>query len=104
MAFPGMIDQLFADPVLSKLATYLPVGAPTPYPVRVIAKQPDTVVGFGEGQFHTPTMLFDVRASEVPEPAMGDQITLGTHIYNVQGEPKLDREGLVWTLDVAPCF
>lgn len=103
MAFPGMIDQLFADPVLSKSATYLAYGTSTPYPVRVIAKQPDTVVGFGEGQFHTPTMLFDVRVSEVPEPTVGDQITLGTHIYNVQSEPKLDREGLVWTLDVCPC-
>jgi hypothetical protein len=98
-----MIDQLFTDPVLSKPATYLAVGTSASLPVRVIAKQPDTVVDFGGGQFHTPTMLFDVRVSEVPEPAVGDQITLGTHIYNVQSEPKLDREGLVWTLDVCPC-
>lgn len=103
MAFPGMIDQLFADPVLSKPATYLPVGAPAPYPVRVMTKQPDTVVGFGEGQFHASTMLFDIRASEVVDPAVGDQITLGTNIYVVQSEPRLDREGLVWTLDVCPC-
>lgn len=103
MAFPGMIDQLFADPVLSKPATYLAYGTSTPYPVRVIAKQPDTVVGFGEGQFHTTTMLFDVRASEVLEPTVGDKITLGADTFNVQSEPKLDREGLVWTLDVSPC-
>lgn len=103
MAFSAMIDQLFADPVLSKPATYLPAGTSTPYPVRVIAKQPDTVVGFGEGQFHSSTMLFDVRASEVSEPAVGDQVTLGTKTYVVQSEPKLDREGLIWTLDVSQC-
>ncbi len=102
MSFPGMIDQLFADPVLSKPATYLPVGASTPYPVRVISKQPDTVVGFGEGQFHASTMLFDIRASDVPDPAEGDQITVNTKTYAVQGAPKLDREGLVWTLDMMP--
>lgn len=97
-----MIDQLFSDPVLSKPAAYLPVGTSAPYPVRVIAKQPDTVAGFGDGQFHTATTLLDVRASECPEPAVGDQITLGPHIYIVQSEPKQDREGLIWTLDVRP--
>jgi hypothetical protein len=98
-----MIDQLFTDLVLSKPATYLAVGTSTSLPVRVITKQPDMVVGFGGGQFHTSTMLFDIRASEVPDPSAGDKITLGSHIYIVQSEPKLDREGLVWTLDVAPC-
>jgi hypothetical protein len=38
----------------------------------------------------------------VPEPAMGDQITVGGATYIVQSEPKSDRERLVWTLDVRP--
>lgn len=97
-----MIDQLFTDPVLSKPATYLAVGASVPYPVRVISKQPDTVVGFGDGQLHVSTTLFDVRALDVPEPAIGDQLTCDDIIYVVQAEPKADRERLVWTLDVRP--
>lgn len=102
MAFPGMIDQLFMDPVLSKPATYLAFGTFTPYPVRVISKQPDTVVGFGDGQLHVSTVLFDVRSLEVSEPAKGDQITCDGNTYVVQSEPKTDRERLVWTLDVRP--
>lgn len=102
MAFSGMIDQLFTDPVLSKPATYLAFGTSTPYPVRVIPKQPDTVVGFGDGQLHVSTTLFDVRSLEIPEPAIGDQITYDGITYIVQSEPKADRERLVWTLDMRP--
>lgn len=102
MAFSGMIDQLFTDPVLSKPATYLAFGTSIPYLVRVISKQPDTVVGFGDGQLHVSTVLFDVRSLEIPEPAKGDQIICDCITYVVQSEPKADRERLVWTLDVRP--
>lgn len=102
MAFSGMVDQLFTDPVLSKPATYLAFGTSTPYPVRVIPKQPDTVVGFGDGQLHVSTTLFDVRSLEIPDPAVGDQIVFDGISYIVQSEPKTDRERLVWTLDVRP--
>ena len=97
-----MIDQLFADPVLSKPAAYLVHGTTAPFPVRVISKQPDTVVGFGDGQLHVSTTLFDVRSFDVAEPAIGDQITVGGDTYIVQAAPKADRERLVWTLDVRP--
>ncbi len=102
MSFPGMIDQLFTDPVLSKPATYLADGASAPLPVRVIAKQPDTVVGFGDGQLHVSTVLFDVRSLDIPEPAKGDQLVCEGITYIIQAEPKADRERLVWTLDVRP--
>lgn len=102
MSFSGMIDQLFTDPVLSKPATYLVQGTTAPFSVRVISKQPDAVVGFGDGQLHVSTVLFDVRSLDVPEPAKGDQITCDGNTYVVQSEPKSDRERLVWTLDVRP--
>lgn len=102
MSFPAMIDQLFTDPVLSKPAAYLASGTSVSFPIRVIARQPDTVVGFGAGQFHTPTTLFDVRVCEVEEPAVGDTLVCGGINYIVQSEPKSDRERLVWTLDVRP--
>jgi hypothetical protein len=102
MAFSDIIDQLFTDPVMSKPATYLAFGTSTPFPVRVISKQPDSVVGFGDGQLHVSTVLFDVRSLDVPEPAKGDQITCDSNTYVVQSEPKSDRERLVWTLDMRP--
>ncbi len=97
-----MIDQLFTDPVLSKPATYLAFGTTTPYPVRVIPKQPDTVVGFGEAQLHVSTTLFDVRCLDIPAPGAGDQIVFDGHTYVIQSEPVADRERLVWTLNVRP--
>jgi hypothetical protein len=92
MSFSGMIDQLFTDPVLSKPATYLVQGTTAPFPVRVISKQPDTVVGFGDGQLHVSTTLFDVRSFDIPEPAVGDQITgRRRHLYRAirtKGRPR----------------
>lgn len=102
MAFSGMIDQLFTDPVLSRSATYLASGTSTPYTVRVISKKPDTVVEFGNGRIHASTALFDVRCSEIPEAALGDRITVDGKTYVVQSEPVSDRDNLVWTLDTRP--
>ena len=34
-------------------------------PVRVIARRPDTIVGFGETRIHAETATFELRASEV---------------------------------------
>lgn len=102
MTFSPMIDLLFTDPVLSRPATYLVFGTSTPYPVRVIPKQPDTVVGFGETQLHVSTTLFDVRCLDVPEPATGDKLVFDGNTYVVQSEPIADRERLVWTLNVRP--
>ena len=102
MSFSAMIDQFFTDPVLSKPATYLAFGTTTPYPVRVIPKQPDTVVGFGEAQLHVSTTLFDVRCLDMPDPGTGDQIIFEDKTYVVQSEPVADRERLVWTLNVRP--
>ncbi|MCP4541397.1 MAG: hypothetical protein GY832_30070 [Chloroflexi bacterium] len=71
--------------------------------VRVIARQPDEVVGFGETRINTPTTLFEVRASEVAMPRSGDLLNISGVEYIVQGEPqRRDTRRLVWTLDVRP--
>jgi hypothetical protein len=36
-----------------------------PVPVPVIAKRPDTILGFGETRIHAETATFEVRASKV---------------------------------------
>jgi hypothetical protein len=90
-----------ADPNLATDAVYTPAGG-DPLTVRVIARQPDEIVGFGDTRIHTETAIFDVRISEVPTPAESDTLEIGGDTYVIQGEPVRDRDGLLWTLDVRP--
>jgi len=46
--------------------------------------------------------VFDVRQREVPAPVAGDVIVHDGDSFVVQGEPRLDAERLVWTIDVRP--
>jgi hypothetical protein len=70
---------------------------------RVIARRPDTIVGFGETRIHTETATFEVRASEVANPRPDDRLTVSGDTFVIQGEPeRRDPERLVWTLDVRP--
>jgi hypothetical protein len=100
MSFADMVTALFADPVLSKAAVYQPQGSGQTLLIRVMAKQPDTLTGFGDGQIHAATSLFDVQAKDMAQPAVGDQLTVGDIVYVVQSEPTADRERLIWTLNV----
>jgi hypothetical protein len=71
--------------------------------VRVIARRPDTIIGFGETRIHAETATFEVRASEVASLRLGDQLTLGGETVVLQGEPeRRDPDRFVWTLDVRP--
>jgi hypothetical protein len=49
-AFEGAVDATFA--AFGVDATYTPAGG-DPVGVRVIAKRPDTIVGFGDTRVHT---------------------------------------------------
>jgi hypothetical protein len=70
-------------------------------PVRVIARRPDTIVGFGETRIHAETATFEVRASEIASPRPDDQLALGGEMFVIQGEPqRRDPDRLVWSLDV----
>ena len=66
--FAGAVDATFAAFGID--AFYTPAGG-EPVPVRVIARRPDTIVGFGETRIHAETATFEVRASEVAKPAPG---------------------------------
>jgi hypothetical protein len=98
--FQGAVDATFA--AFGMDAVYTPaVGDPVP--VRVIARRPDTIVGFGESRIHAETATFEVRASEVASPRPADQLILGGDTFVVQGEPeRRDPDRLVWTVDVRP--
>jgi hypothetical protein len=60
--FQGAVDATFAAFGID--AAYTPAGG-EPVPARVIARRPDTIVGFGETRIQTETATFEVRASEV---------------------------------------
>ena len=93
------IDGVF-DVFGIQTATYVPAGG-DPVPVRVIARRPDAIVGFGDTRIHAETATFEVRASEVANPRPGDQLTVGGATFVIQGEPeRRDPDRLVWTLDV----
>ena len=80
-------------------AVYTPAGG-EPALVRVIARRPDTIVGFGETRIHAETATFELRASEVASPRPGDQLTVDGEIFVIQGEPdRRDPDRLVWSLD-----
>ena len=99
-AFAGAVDATFEAFGID--AVYTPAGG-EPIPVRVIARRPDTIVGFGETRIHADTATFEVRANDVASPRPDDQLTIGGETFVVQGEPeRRDPHGLVWTLDLRP--
>ena len=55
---------------------YTPVGAAS-IAVRVIARQPDMIVGFGETRIHAETAILELRGTEVANPRPGDQLRVG---------------------------
>ena len=96
--FQGAVDATFAAFGID--AVYMPAGG-DPVPVRVIARRPDTIVGFGETRIHAETGTFEVRASEFANPRPDDQLIVDGQTFVVQGEPeRRDPDRLVWTLDV----
>ena len=99
-AFQGAVDATFAAFGID--AVYTPAGG-APGTVRVIARRPDMIVGFGETRIHAGTSAFEVRASEVVTPRPGDQLAVGGETFAIQGEPeRRDPDRLVWSLDVRP--
>jgi hypothetical protein len=97
-AFQDAVDATFTAFGID--AVYTPAGG-EPVSVRVIARRPDTIVGFGESRIHTETTTFEVRASEVVNPRPDDQLVVDGQAFVIQGEPeRRDLDRLVWTLDV----
>jgi hypothetical protein len=95
-AVSAIFDAFGAD------AVFMPEGGNTTA-VRVIARRPDTIVGFGGTRIHAETASFEVRSSEVAAPRPGDQLTVDGESFVVQGEPeRRDPDRLVWTVDVRP--
>ena len=101
-AFAAATDALFADPNIATDAIWRTGGAGAGTAVRVVARRPDQVVGFGDSRALLPTMLIDVRRSEVAEPASGDTVEIDGDLFEIIATPIADSLGLVWTCEAAP--
>jgi hypothetical protein len=98
-AFDDAMGRLFADPNLAREAIYQKPGS-EPVTVRVITREADQVLDFGDTRVHTGNSMFDVLVSDVSDPRPDDTLIVNGENYIIQGEPLRDQERLVWTLDV----
>lgn len=71
-------------------------------PVRIIRKQPDEEVRWGDGRAVVPTCIVRVLRREVSEAASGDIFILGEDGAEVRlivtDEPKLNARRSIWTM------
>lgn len=95
-AFDNAINDLFADPNMGVTVSY------QGRPVRALVRRPDREVEFSDITVQTSAALFEIRRREVPEPVAGDIVIHDGGSFVVQGEPRLDAERLIWTLDTRP--
>jgi len=95
-AFADAFDDLFADPNMAVTVSY------QGRPIRALVRRPDRDLEFADITVHTATAVFEVRRRDVAAPQAGDIITHDGDSFVVQGEPHLDAERLVWTINVRP--
>lgn len=98
-AFAAAIDAIFGDSNMAEDALWRAGGSGPAVPVRVIRRASDAVVGFGDSRALLPSILIDVRRSEVAEPASGDTVEIEGELFEVIAAPVADSFGLVWTCE-----
>jgi hypothetical protein len=100
-AFVAAIDAIFRDGNVAENALWRAGGVGGGTAVRVIRKSPDEVVGFGDSRAVLPTVMIDVRRSDVAEPASGDTVEIDSELFEIVAAPTLDSLRLVWTCEAA---
>ena len=98
-AFATAMNLIFADANMAVDAIWLAGGTGPGVAVRVIRKSPDEITPFGAGRILSESTMLDARVADMPSPAPGDLVRIGAEDFILQGEPKLDRERLIWTLN-----
>lgn len=100
-AFGAAIDAIFADRNVGEDALWRSGGAGVGVAVRVVRRSPDAVVGFGDSRAVLPSVLIDVRRSDVAAPAAGDIVEVAGDTFEIIATPVADSLGLVWTCEAA---
>ena len=101
-AFATAMNVIFADLNVAVDALWFAGGTGAGIAVRVIRKSPDEIIPFVAARILSETTQLDARVADMPTPAAGDLIRIGLEDFILQGEPKLDRERLIWTLNTRP--
>lgn len=99
--FAAATDVLFADLNIARDAIWRAGGVGAGVSVRVITRRPDQVVSFGDSRAVLPTMLVDVRRSDVSDPASGDTVEIDGDLFEIIATPISDSLRLVWTCEAA---
>ena len=101
-AFSTAMNVIFADANMAVDAIWFAAGTGPGIAIRVIRKSPDEITPFGVGRILSEITQLDARMADMPTPSPGDLIQIGAETFTLQGEPKLDRERLIWTLNTRP--
>lgn len=100
-AFADALGLLFSDPNISVEVWHRnAVGQFTR--ARGILRRPDEITEFGSARLLSDTTRIDVRVVDIPDPRPQEQILIGEETFLIQGEPRRDRERLIWTIELAP--
>jgi hypothetical protein len=100
-AFAEALGVLFLDPNISvELWHRDSEGQFTR--ARGILRRPDEITEFGSARLLSDTARIDVRVAEIPAPRPQEEILIGEETFLIQGEPRRDRERLVWTIELWP--
>jgi hypothetical protein len=99
--FAVATDALFADPNIARDAIWRAGGAGPWVTARIVTRRPDQVVSFGDSRAVLPTLLIDVRRSEIPDPTSGDTVEIDSEIFEIIATPMLDSLRLVWSCEAA---
>ena len=99
-AFADALGLLFADPNIS-VEVWHRDGEGQFTHARGILRRPDELTEFGSARLLSDTSRIDIRVADIPNLRPQEQILIGEETFLIQGEPRRDRERLVWTLELA---
>jgi hypothetical protein len=100
-AFADALEVLFFDANLSVEIWHRDIEGQFTR-ARGILRRPDEITEFGAARLMSNTTRIDVRVVDIPDPRPQEQVLIGDETFLIQGEPRRDRERLIWTLELTP--
>ena len=100
-AFDEALGVLFADPNIAVEIWHRDSEGQFTR-AQGILRRPDEITDFGLSRLLSDTTRIDVRVADIPDLRPQEQILIGEETFLIQGEPRRDRERLIWTLELAP--
>ena len=100
-AFAAAVAALFRDRNMARDGLWRQAGEGPPHPVRVVRREPDQGVSFGDGRFLRDSVTLEVRVCELAQPRAGDTVEIGADLFTVIGEPERDGQRLVWRCEAS---